>query len=228
MPPRLLDPASYALRLLSAPYAAAALALAVVFVTVALMRGASTLRAWLLLATLALMPYVAALAVIASTTDPAVAGAWYRLAGASVPLAGGAWACFLMALRGALRERAWLAVLVTLVGVAWAPIIAATDVVVAGVGWGGLGMWEPTAGPGAPWPTAQARCRRARPRRADPCLGRRPSPDAVGRRRHRGRHVAARDRRPVLAGAGRRPAGGRRDRHRRRAVVRRPAPGARP
>ena len=143
----LLESSSYAPRLLSATAGAAALALLVVLVSVALMRGAPALRAWLLLSAAALLPMAVAQALALSAVAPAVQLTLVRLAAASLPLAAGAGLCFQLALVGALRGRGWLGVLAVLFGAAWAPLIVATELIIVRVDVGVRGAPVAIAGP---------------------------------------------------------------------------------
>lgn len=145
----LLDPSSYQLRLLSATSGASALALLVGLVSVALMRGASGLRAWLLATTAALLVCATWSAIGLSADDPAAATTIARLGAALLPLAAGTGTCFQLTLIGELRGRAWLGALLVLVGVAWVPIIAMTDLVVDGAAPAARGVLAGTAGPAA-------------------------------------------------------------------------------
>lgn len=142
-----LEPSSYAPRLLSATAGAAALTLLVVLVSVALMRGAPALRAWLLLSAASLLTTTVALALALSAVAPNVQLALVRVAAAPLPLAAGAGLCFQLTLIGALRGRGWLAALVVLVGGAWAPIIVATELVIARTSDGVRGAPAAVAGP---------------------------------------------------------------------------------
>ena len=147
---RLLDPSSYELRVLSAPFALALAALTSVILYAVLMRGAAALRAWFLAHMIAVAPYAFAVCVAASTTDPVVATWLYRIGAGFVPLAAATGIGFQLRLVGHSRARRTLVVLAILVSLAWLPVIAATDLAVEGVHWLPVGVWFVTPGPLAP------------------------------------------------------------------------------
>ncbi|HVK72512.1 MAG TPA: GAF domain-containing SpoIIE family protein phosphatase [Kofleriaceae bacterium] len=83
----LLDPASYAVSLVSLPYAITAVALGLVFAYAAFMRGAPQLRGPILVMTANLLPFVLGTGLAVSAPDDAAAIAFFRTSIAVVPLA---------------------------------------------------------------------------------------------------------------------------------------------
>ena len=124
---------SYEFDSLSVPFIATGGVLVVVALYVAFMRGAAMLRAALLVITLGLLPFMASLALVGSTTDRAVASDLYRLGLATVPLASAGALLLLLALAHQMtRHRVLLAVAFAssiLIGI----VSVATDKIVTGV-----------------------------------------------------------------------------------------------
>jgi serine phosphatase RsbU (regulator of sigma subunit) len=147
---RLWDPSSYELRVLSAPFALALAALMSVIVYAVLMRGAAVLRAWFLAHVLSVAPYAVAVAVAASTTDPAVATGLFRVGAAFVPLAAATGIGFQITLVGQAQERRTTLFFAVIVALGWLPIALASDTVVEGVRWLPVGMWFARPGALAP------------------------------------------------------------------------------
>src|SRR5215813_15036722 len=103
--------ASYEPHLLSLPFALAPAAMLIVIAYAAVMRGAPTLRGFLLANIISLFPYSAVLALSPSIRSPAVAEQLFRIAGAFVPLVGATSTGFQIALLGRyrrLRPMIWL------------------------------------------------------------------------------------------------------------------------
>jgi serine phosphatase RsbU (regulator of sigma subunit) len=96
--------ASYEPHLLSLPFALAPAAILIVIAYAAVMRGAPTLRGFLLLHCLALLPYATVMMLSPSITSPAVAERLFRIAAAFIPMAGAASSGFQIALLGHYRR----------------------------------------------------------------------------------------------------------------------------
>src|SRR6185369_16808292 len=95
---------SYEPHLLSLPFALAPAAMLIVIAYAAVMRGAPTLRGFLLAHCLALLPYATVMMLSPSITSPAVAEQLFRVAAAFVPMAGATGSGFQLALIGRYRR----------------------------------------------------------------------------------------------------------------------------
>jgi serine phosphatase RsbU (regulator of sigma subunit) len=95
---------SYEPHLLSLPFALAPAALLIVIAYAAVMRGAPTLRGFLLVHCLALLPYATVMMLSPSITSPAVAEQLFRVAASFIPMAGAAGSGFQIALLGQYRR----------------------------------------------------------------------------------------------------------------------------
>lgn len=144
----LLAAASYRPSLLSVPPAIALAALLVVVAYAAAVRGAAELRGWFLLHCASLVPYLLALALAPSLTEPGLAAAWYRIATAAVPLAAAAGLIFRLALVG--QRLRMQRVVVLSVSLAVLLCGGLTSWFIEGVYWSRHGFWFVRPGPGAP------------------------------------------------------------------------------
>ena len=99
---------SYEPHLLSLPFALAPAAMLIVIAYAAVMRGAPTLRGFLLAHCLALLPYATVMMLSPSITSPAVAEQLFRVAAAFVPMAGATGSGFQLALIGRYRRYRWI------------------------------------------------------------------------------------------------------------------------
>ncbi len=99
---------SYEPHLLSLLFALAPAAMLIVIAYAAVMRGAPTLRGFLLAHCLALLPYATVMMLSPSITSPAVAEKLFRVAAAFVPMAGATGSGFQLALIGRYRRYRWI------------------------------------------------------------------------------------------------------------------------
>src|SRR5689334_18465529 len=130
---QLWSSASYEPHLLSLPFALAPAAMLIVIAYALVIRGASSLRGWLLLHFVALMPYSIAMTLSPSTVSRGAAEAMFRIAAAFIPLAAAAGAGFQLALLGWTRARrvlVWTGLALT---IAWIVPCIVTDTTVRGV-----------------------------------------------------------------------------------------------
>ncbi len=149
--------ASYQPSLLSIPPGIALSALLVVIAYAAVIHGAAELRAWFLLHSVSLVPYLLTLVLVPSIEDPELAATWFRVSASLVPFGAGAGAAFRLSLIGrqvgddsgfrAARSFRYLILGGTLL---LAPPIAFTSWVVEGARPGALGIFFATPGPLAP------------------------------------------------------------------------------
>jgi serine phosphatase RsbU (regulator of sigma subunit) len=140
--------ASYEPHLLSLPFALAPAAMLVVIAFAAVMRGAPTLRGFLLANFISLLPYSLVVALSPSIASRHVAEQLFRIAGAFIPLVGATATGFQMALLGRYRRhRAWLWLAIASAA-AWVVVGSATRVAIDDVQWL-HGFWYPHAGPWA-------------------------------------------------------------------------------
>lgn len=95
---------SYEPHLLSLPFALAPAAMLIVIAYAAVMRGAPTLRGFLLGHCFALLPYAIVMMLSPSITSPAVAERLFRVAAAFIPMAGATGTGFQLALLGQYRR----------------------------------------------------------------------------------------------------------------------------
>jgi len=98
---------SYEPHLLSLPFALAPAAMLIVIAYAVVMRGAPTLRGFLLGHCLALLPYATVMMLSPSITSPVVAEKLFRIAAAFVPMAGATGTGFQLALLGKYRRYRW-------------------------------------------------------------------------------------------------------------------------
>ena len=139
--------ASYEPHLLSLPFAFAPAAMLVVIVYAIVMRGAPTLRGWLLTHCVALLPYAAVMMLMPSTTSPAAAEQWFRFAASFIPLAAAAGTGFQLVLARKFHHyRVWVWLGVASAA-AWIVIGSITTAAVTGVRWLPAGLWYADAGP---------------------------------------------------------------------------------
>jgi serine phosphatase RsbU (regulator of sigma subunit) len=139
---------SYEPHLLSLPFAMAPAAMLIVIAYAAVMRGAPTLRGFLLANCIALFPYSAVVALSPSIRSEAVAAQLFRTAGAFIPLVGAASTGFQMALLGRYRRYRALVWLMIAGGVAWVIVGTTSGVAIDGVR-RLPGFWYAHAGPWA-------------------------------------------------------------------------------
>ncbi|HUJ61553.1 MAG TPA: SpoIIE family protein phosphatase [Kofleriaceae bacterium] len=140
--------ASYEPHLLSLPFAFAPAAMLIVFAYALVIRGAPVLRRWLLVHFAALLPYATAIMLSPSIRSERAAYAWFRIAGAFIPMAAAAGGAFQLALLGSTSRRGrifvWSAVVVS---AAWIVVGAFSDAVILGVRFLPAGLWFADAGP---------------------------------------------------------------------------------
>jgi len=136
---------SYEPHLLSLPFALAPAAMSIVIAYAAVMRGAPTLRGFLLANCISLFPYSAVVALSPSIRSPAVAEQLYRFAGAFIPLAGAASTGFQLALVGRYRRHRRIVWLMIASAVLWVFVGTATKAAIDDVRWL-PGFWYPHAG----------------------------------------------------------------------------------
>lgn len=139
---------SYEPHLLSLPFALAPATMLIVIAYAAVMRGAPTLRGFLLANFISLFPYSAVVALSPSTRSEAVAGQLFQIAGAFIPLVGATSTGLQLALLGRYRRHRGIVWLMIAGGVCWVVIGTATTVAIDGVRWL-QGYWYPHAGPWA-------------------------------------------------------------------------------
>jgi serine phosphatase RsbU (regulator of sigma subunit) len=99
--------ASYEPHLLSLPFALAPAAMLIVIAYAVVMRGAPTLRGFLLAHGVALLPYATVMMLSPSITSPVVAEELFRIAAAFIPMAGATGTGFQIALLGKYRRHRW-------------------------------------------------------------------------------------------------------------------------
>lgn len=139
---------SYEPHLLSLPFALAPAAMLIVIAYAAVMRGAPTLRGFLLANCISLFPYSAVVALSPSIRSEAVAEQLFRIAGAFIPLVGAASTGFQLALLGRYRRHWRLVWLMIAGGACWVVVGTTSKVAIDGVRWL-QGFWYPHAGPWA-------------------------------------------------------------------------------
>src|SRR5262249_43275332 len=120
-------------------------AMLIVIAYAAVMRGAPTLRGFLLANIISLFPYSAVLALSPSIRSPAVAEQLFRFAGAFIPLAGAASTGFQLALLGRYRRRRWIVGGMIASAVVWVFVGTATKTAIDDVR-RLPGFWYPHAG----------------------------------------------------------------------------------
>jgi phosphoserine phosphatase RsbU/P len=139
---------SYEPHLLSLPFALAPATMLIVIAYAAVMRGAPTLRGFLLVNFISLFPYSAVVALSPSIRSEAVAEQLFRIAGAFIPLVGAAATGFQLALLGRYRRHRPIVWGMIASAVAWVFAGSATKVAIDGVR-RLQGFWYPHAGPWA-------------------------------------------------------------------------------
>lgn len=138
--------ASYQPHLLSLPFAFAPAAMSIVIAYALVMRGAPTLRTWLLVHFVSLLPYAIVMMLSPSITSPKLARALHEVAAAFIPMAAAGGAGFHAALLGKRgRWRLFVAAGVA-VAIGWIIVGATTTTIIAGVRWLPAGFWYPEAG----------------------------------------------------------------------------------
>lgn len=140
--------ASYEPHLLSLPFALAPAAMLVVIAYTAVMRGAPTLRGFLLANGISLLPYTTVVMLSPSIRSQAVAELLFRVAGSFIPLVGATSTGFQMALLGRYRRLRPVLWLMVASGVFWVVFGSLTPVAIDGVQ-RLPGFWYPHAGPWA-------------------------------------------------------------------------------
>lgn len=139
---------SYEPHLLSLPFALAPAAMLVVIAFAAVLRGAPTLRGFLLANFISLLPYSTVVALSPSIASRHVAEQLFRIAGAFIPLVGATATGFQLSLIGRYRRHrgwVWLAIASSAI---WVVVGTATRVAIDDVQWL-HGFWYPHAGPWA-------------------------------------------------------------------------------
>jgi len=139
---------SYEPHLLSLPFALAPAAMLIVIAYAAVMRGAPTLRGFLLAHCIALLPYATVMMLSPSITSPAVAEKLFRVAAAFVPMAGATGTGFQLALIGKYRRYRWVVWFLLANAAIWLPAGIMTSAVIDGVR-RLSGFWFGHAGPWA-------------------------------------------------------------------------------
>jgi serine phosphatase RsbU (regulator of sigma subunit) len=127
--------ASYEPHLLSLAFALAPAAMLIVIAYAAAMRGAPTLRGFLLGHSLALLPYATVMMLSPSIASATLAEPLFRIAIACIPLAGAAGTGFQLALIGAFARHRWVVWLLVGNAALWLYVVVATDAAVDGVQW---------------------------------------------------------------------------------------------
>jgi serine phosphatase RsbU (regulator of sigma subunit) len=133
--------ASYEPHLLSLPFAFAPAAMLVVVAYALVMRGEPTLRAWMLVHFLALLPYSIVMTLSPSVVSQPAAEALFRIAAAFIPLAAAAGAGFQFRMLGKHREARWFVWFGVAVAATWIVLGATTDLAVSGVRRLPAGLW---------------------------------------------------------------------------------------
>jgi len=140
--------ASYAPHLLSLPFAFAPAALLIVIAYAAVMRGAPTLRWFLLVQGATLLPYATVIMLSPSIASPVVAEQLFRFAASLIPMTAATGTGFQLALIGKFsRYRAVVWVFVASAAV-WIVVGSSTGAAIDGVRWMS-GFWFGRAGPWA-------------------------------------------------------------------------------
>jgi len=139
---------SYEPHLLSLPFALAPAAMLIVIAYAAVMRGAPTLRGFLLGNCISLLPYSTVVMLSPSIQSPRVAEQLFRIAGAFIPLVGATSTGFQLALLGRYRRYRWILWLCVASGLFWVVVGTATTLAIDGVR-RLPGFWYPHAGPWA-------------------------------------------------------------------------------
>lgn len=140
--------ASYEAHLLSLPFALAPAAMLIVIAYAAVLRGSTSLRGWLLVHCLALLPYATVMMLSPSIGSKAVATTLFQVAAGFVPMAAAAGTGFQLALVRKHRTYRWLIWLGMASSTIWIVVGVTTTKVVSGV----LplsGFWYAVAGPWA-------------------------------------------------------------------------------
>ncbi|HEX2689893.1 MAG TPA: PP2C family protein-serine/threonine phosphatase [Kofleriaceae bacterium] len=140
--------ASYEPHLLSLLFALAPAAMLIVIAYAAVMRGAPTLRGFLLGHCVALLPYATVMMLSPSITSPTLAETLFRVAAAFVPMAGATSTGFQIALLGKYRPYRWAVWFLVVNAAIWIYVSCATRTVIDGVYWRS-GFWYAHAGPWA-------------------------------------------------------------------------------
>jgi serine phosphatase RsbU (regulator of sigma subunit) len=140
--------ASYEPHLLSLPFALAPAAMLIVIAYAAVMRGAPTLRGFLLGHFCALLPYATVVMLSPSITSPAVAEVLFRVAAACIPMAAATGGGFQIALAGKYRPYRWAVWFLVANAAIWIYLATMTGVAIDGVRWLS-GFWYAHAGPWA-------------------------------------------------------------------------------
>ncbi|HTJ44565.1 MAG TPA: PP2C family protein-serine/threonine phosphatase [Kofleriaceae bacterium] len=129
----LLEAHRYEPRLVAIPFALALATLLVVVAYGLVMRGAPVLRATMLMWAGALVPYNAACVLAASTHDPEIAEAWYRIGVCFIPFGAAASMAFQWAVAGLFRKRLWWILIGLVGGLPWIYDGFARNDLIAGV-----------------------------------------------------------------------------------------------
>lgn len=140
--------ASYQAHLLSLPFALAPAAMLIVVAYTVVMRGAPSLRGWLLAHCLSLLPYATVMMLSPSITSEKVAARLFQIAAAFIPMAAACGTGFQLTLirkHRAYRRWIWLGVANA---AAWVVISTSTDASIVGVK-RLSGFWYAVAGPWA-------------------------------------------------------------------------------
>jgi len=141
--------ASYQAHLLSLPFALAPAAMLIVIAYTAVMRGAPTLRGWLLAHCLCLLPYAVVMMLSPSITEGPVALELMQVAASFIPMAaicGTAFQLTLIRKYRRFRVLVWLGVASAAV---WIVVGSTTGAAVASVRYLEAGLWYADAGPWA-------------------------------------------------------------------------------
>jgi serine phosphatase RsbU (regulator of sigma subunit) len=139
---------SYEPHLLSLPFALAPAAMLIMIAYAAVMRGAPTVRGFLLANGCALLPYTTVVMLSPSIRSEAVAAILFRVAGSFIPLVGATATGLQIALLGRYRRHRKILWLMIASGLVWVVVGCATPVAIDGV----LrlpGFWYAKAGPWA-------------------------------------------------------------------------------
>ncbi|MEO7729544.1 MAG: SpoIIE family protein phosphatase, partial [Kofleriaceae bacterium] len=140
--------ASYEPHLLSLPFALAPAAMLIVIAYAVVMRGAPTLRGFLLAHGVALLPYATVMMLSPSIKSPVVAEELFRIAAGFIPMAGATGTGFQIALLGQYRRYRWAAWLAVGNAAVWIYVGSTSGALIDGVRWMS-GFWYGDAGPWA-------------------------------------------------------------------------------
>ena len=135
------------LRLHAVPFAAFTLALIVLASAAVILRGDRLVRLSILLVALAALPWVVALTLVASTTDPVLAEHFFRAGSGTIGMIGVGLLFLILAVSGRIAYHRWLLAAAFASSVIACFLEWTTELMVSGVQMTSSGMWYATAGP---------------------------------------------------------------------------------